>query len=373
MFKVLIISRDLKMAGGVTSLVKMISERFSNRINVNNLFVGKGVNSGALFGRVYKTISDSTTLFKKIKCNSYDVIHINPSLDLKSILRDGIFMLLINSIKTNKTLVFFHGWDEKIAYSIQKRKILCLLMQITFGKANKIIVLAGKFSKQLADMGIDKDKIIIFPTMFDGSIFDDIDRQNHQDQTVILFMSRFVARKGMFELLDAFNQIQTNRPNIVLHFVGDGPERKALESKICSLGLQEKVKLLGYLQGKEKAQALMNADIFIFPSYYREGCPISLLEAMAAGLPLITTDVGGIPDIITNGENGILLTSHDPNVIKDNMEKMLENPNQYKEIGAFNKKFAWKNYESRIVTSRLETVYEQIANETNDINPTLKN
>lgn len=361
MLKVLIVSCDFKMDGGVASLVKMISEKFTKNVEAHHFFIGKNLDSRKLFGRFSKTIIDAINLFKTIRHNNYDVIHINPSLDVKSVLRDGLFMLIINMSKTPKSLVFFHGWDEKVADFILDSKILCFLMRITYGKAEKIIILAGKFAKPLVEMGIDKDRLVVFPTMFDGSIFEGVEKKQNKNQLILLFMSRFVTAKGMIELLEAFYKLPMYQPPIILHLVGDGPEKTAVEKKIIELGLQEKVKLPGYIKGKEKAKALLNADVFVFPSYYREGCPIALLEAMAAGLPLITTTVGGIPDIVIDGKNGVLLTSHTPDAIKEGIEKMLENKNKLREIGKFNKKTAWENYEANIVTSKLEQIYQQVA------------
>ena len=361
MFKVLILSSDLRMTGGVANLVRIISEKFSNEVEVHHFFIARSPEPGYQLGRLFKPVMDAINLFKKTRYNHYNVIHINPSLDAKSVLRDGLFMLIINMGKPNKTLVFFHGWDERTAKFILNSRILCFLMRATFGKARKILVLAGKFAEQLTDMGVDENRLILFSTLFDGSIFDGVKKQGNENEIILLFMSRFVAAKGMFELLDAFYKIQMHHPAVTLHLAGDGPERAAVEKKISELGLIGKVKLLGYMRGKEKAQALLNADIFVLPTYYREGCPISLLEAMAAGLPVITTAVAGIPDIVTDEKNGILLTSHTPDAIEHGIEKMLENESTRKKIGELNRKTAWENYESRAVTSKIEQIYRQVA------------
>lgn len=361
MLKVLILSCDVRITGGVAYLIRIISEKLSHNVEAHHLFIGSSANSVHMLGRFLKTVMDSMRLFKETRSNHYDVIHINPTLDTRSCLRDGLFMLIINIGKKYNTLVYFHGWDEKIARIILNSKTLCFLMRATFGKARKIVVLAGSFAKQLVDMGFDKDRLIISTTMFDGSIFDDVEKQSDENEIIILFMSRFEAEKGMFELLEAFYKVQIHQPLVKLHLAGDGPERATIEKKISELGLQENVKLLGYLGGKEKAQALLDADIFILPSYYPEGCPIALLEAMGAGLPIITTPVGGIPDIVSDGKNGILLTSHTPDAIEHGIEKMLENESTRKEIGELNRKTAWENYESRAVTSKIEQIYRLVA------------
>jgi len=360
MLKLLILSPDKRTPGGVTNFIQVIFEKFSTKIKADQLFIGKNIDPEWKIVSFFKPIIDSIKLFKKIKNNHYDVVHINPSLNLKSVLRDGLFMLVINMSPSIKALVFFHGWEEKSAQFILKNKLLCFLMRMTYGKANKIVVLAEDFAKQLIDMGINKNQIILMSTMFDGSLFDGIEKKSDDKKTILLFMSRFVTGKGIMELLSAFNKIQKKHPELSLHLVGDGPEKIAIENKIINLNLQENVKLPGYIKGKEKAQELVNADIFILPSH-SEGCPVSLLEAMAAGLPLITTAVGGIPDIITDGENGVLLTSHTSDAIEKGIEKMLENKIDRQKMGELNKKIAWGNYESKIVTSKVEKIYKQLS------------
>jgi len=361
MLKILILSPDKRTLGGVTNFVQVIFENFSTKIEAHHLFIGKNIDTKWKLSSFFKPLIDSIRLFKTIKSNHYDVIHINPSLNLKSILRDGLFILVINKNESHKGLVFFHGWEEKSAQFILKNKLLCFFMRVTFGKAIKIVVLAKKFSKQLIDMGIDKNQIIVISTMFDKNLFDNIKKKSNNDEIILLFMSRFVAAKGIFELLDAFNNIQKNYPDISLNLLGDGPERSAIEKRIAELNLQKNVKLPGYISGHEKAQELINADIFILPSYHGEGCPIALLEAMAAGLPVITTAVGGIPDIISDGENGILLENHTSSAIEKGIKTMLENKIKLKETGMLNKKIAWEKYESKIVTSKIEKIYEKIS------------
>ncbi len=359
MIKILILSPDNKTLGGVTNFIQTISENFSNEIDVYHLFIGKSIKSESNLVRLFKPITDAIRLFKKIQKNHYDVIHINPSLDLKSILRDGLFMLVINTPSHQKAMVFFHGWEEKLAQIILKNKFFCFFMRQTFGKAKKIVVLAEKVAKQLIEMGIDKNKIVLMSTMFDGALFDGIKKKSDDNKITLLFLSRFAAGKGLMELLDAFNNVRTLHPGVSLHLVGNGSEKLAVEKKISALNLEENVTLPGYIYGKEKAQELVNADIFILPSY-SEGCPVSLLEAMAAGLPIIATDVGGIPDIITDGENGVLLTSHTPDAIEKGINKMLENKINRQKIGLLNQKIAWENYESKVATPRLEKIYKKI-------------
>ena len=107
-------------------------------------------------------------------------------------------------------------------------------------------------------------------------------------------------------------------------------------------------------------QLFADADVFVFPSYHGEGCPVSLLEAMAAGLPIISTDVGGISDIFINGQNGILLREVSPDELIAAIFRMLEDDELRRSAGQLNREIAWKRYEGAIVSRRIEQLYEQV-------------
>jgi glycosyltransferase involved in cell wall biosynthesis len=148
--------------------------------------------------------------------------------------------------------------------------------------------------------------------------------------------------------------------DIELVIAGDGPEFRAVEEWILEHNLSDRVMLAGYLRGRDKAQALVDADVFVFPSFYGEGCPVSLLEAMAAGLAVITTAVGGIPDIFVDGVNGIILRSGDRISIANAMQQLIMDERLLNQIRARNKQQAWERYEATTVTRTIEDIYKNL-------------
>ena len=116
--------------------------------------------------------------------------------------------------------------------------------------------------------------------------------------------------------------------------------------------IQDKVSFPGYLVGNEKVENLLASDVFVFPSF-SEGCPVALLEAMGAGLPVITTPVGGIPDIFIDGKNGVLLKSVEPEDIAEAIERLLSNEELCRVTGEHNRREAWEKYEARIVCKKI--------------------
>jgi glycosyltransferase involved in cell wall biosynthesis len=229
-----------------------------------------------------------------------------------------------------------------------------------FGKAPLILVLASRFRDTLIDMGFKPDQIRVITTMFDGSMFTGINRQDN-DSPSLLFLSRFIPEKGIYELFEAFAGLTRRFPDLSLVMAGDGPERKRMVQWVQAHGLTDRVRFPGYLRGPAKAHALLNAEMFVFPTYHCEGCPVSLLEAMAAGLPVVTTRAGGIPDIFRDGENGILLKEVSPASIEHAIEKLLNNRQLSMDIRSNNLNRSWRTFEARVVTKKFENIYRFVA------------
>lgn len=152
--------------------------------------------------------------------------------------------------------------------------------------------------------GLNQNKI---PLVYNGiDLTQCIAKKNTQfgSQIKILHVGRFAPQKNHEMMVEAFADVVRDYPHCVLDLVGDGDLVNSVRKKVIMLGIKEKVhfvKLLDMVYEK-----MSESDIFILPSKY-EGMPISLIEAMATGLPIVATSVGGVPDMIENGKSGILV------------------------------------------------------------------
>ncbi len=134
----------------------------------------------------------------------------------------------------------------------------------------------------------------------------------HQPGPVrLIFVGRVVELKGMAVLLDALQTVRATDPDITLTVVGDGPDRSKFERAAAKAGLDDAVDFVGAKSQAEVAELLGQSDIFVLPSF-AEGVPVVLMEAMASGLPVITTMVGGIAELVEHDVNGYLLRPGDP-------------------------------------------------------------
>lgn len=106
---------------------------------------------------------------------------------------------------------------------------------------------------------------------------------------------------------------------------------------------------------------MLGAALFVFPTYYGEGCPVSLLEAMAAGLPVVTASAGGIADVFEDGVNGILLGEVNAAQVESAIERMLADPGRLEQIGGRNREVAQQRYEAAVFAGRIEGLYLDLA------------
>jgi glycosyltransferase involved in cell wall biosynthesis len=130
------------------------------------------------------------------------------------------------------------------------------------------------------------------------------------DGTGFCCVARLVKEKGIWELLEAFHELRSRVPDVWLALVGGGPLRRGVEEWVATRDLQDAVILAGSQDPERVVDWLRAADAFVLPSF-SEGLPNSVLEAMACGLPVIATTVGGIPEAVADGEDGLLVEAGD--------------------------------------------------------------
>lgn len=149
----------------------------------------------------------------------------------------------------------------------------------------------------------------------------------------LVFVGRMAAVKGVPVLLDAVARLHAQDPEVSLTLVGDGPDRSLIESRIAELGLGGAVTITGYLSQDGVAEQLAQADIFVLPSF-AEGVPVVLMEAMVTGLPVVTTRIAGIPELVQDGTNGFVVPPGCANSLATALERLLADPELRSQFGA---------------------------------------
>lgn len=168
----------------------------------------------------------------------------------------------------------------------------------------------------------------------------------------VLFVGRLVERKGVAELIEAVRRLDPS-VGVKLEVIGDGPERPKLEALVHESGLDDRVAVRGRVPAAELQAAYERADAFVLPSILdsrsdTEGLGVVLLEAMSYGVPVIGSNIGGIPDIIVDGESGLLVPPGDPGALAAALRRLADDRDLRTTLGAAGRallggRFAWEN------------------------------
>lgn len=180
----------------------------------------------------------------------------------------------------------------------------------------------------------------------------------NQGKTTLLYLGALTRNKGVQDLINAFAKAYSKNKMLRLMIGGTGPLEDDIKALIKRHGLEKAVTLLGWITGFEKDRAFKHSDIFVLPSYI-EGMPISILEAMADQIAVIATAVGGIPDLITDSVNGLLVEPGDIDGIAAAILKLVDSSDLCKEIINHGADTVTSYYPENVAES-LRTIYEAI-------------
>lgn len=185
-----------------------------------------------------------------------------------------------------------------------------------------------------------------------------------RESGTLLFLGRLERAKGIYELLEAIAKLSSSFPGIRLLAGGDG-DNKSVSERARQLGIQDRIALLGWVQGNQKEDLLARATLFILPSY-NEGLPMGVLEAMAAGLPVVSTTVGGIPDAIEDGVEGLLIPPGDVDALCTAIEKLLLSSQLRQQMGESAMRKVRDHFSPNRIILKIETLYGELG-----VSPTL--
>jgi glycosyltransferase involved in cell wall biosynthesis len=330
--RLLIVYPGKNAPGGVAELYRIAS------------IEAKEVSYFELYGSLRKKIKlvDNILMFFRfwIAAQKSEIVLLNPSLVKKSFFRDGV-LILISRVLKKKTIVYWHGWDRKISEKIQRKEIYRWYFQKTFLKANITIVLASMFKKQLEVWGYKKPVFIEKNCASDRHLLSDpliLPRKIHSPVR-LLFLARVETQKGIYIALDALRIVNSkSKFPIELVVAGDGIELRRSKDYAAKCNISN-VTFSGHVTKNEKHNLLKSSDILIFPSF-AEGLPLTLLEAILYGIPIIARPVGGIPDVFENRVHGFLTESFEPKVFADLILELCLDNALYENISSNNIKMS---------------------------------
>jgi glycosyltransferase involved in cell wall biosynthesis len=238
-------------------------------------------------------------------------------------------------------------WFDRAAESFASTSLACSTSVEDFAR-NGLHYPARKL--ELASNFVDLDRFRGLPSREDARRALDLP----EDGPILICVASLTEEKGQAHLLEAMRKVHAEIPDACLLLVGRDRGRTDLRALADEKGLGEAVELLGI---REDIPLLLAAsDISVLPSL-REGLPLSLLESAAAGLPIVATSVGGIPEIVEDGVGGILVAPQDPDALADALLALLRDPQRGREMGEAARRRVEREFAIDAVAEQIENLY----------------
>lgn len=344
MVKILVVATSHKTRGGITAVVKA-HQQGKQWTEFHCKWIETHIDKGVIWKLFYLIKGWLTFIFL---LPTYSIVHIHTS-EPPSALRKCLFLPLAKLFR-KKVIVHFHAFSPDTTICGKYKKIYRYL----FTKADAVIVLSQLWKKYVNDVFELGDKIHVIYNPCTAKPYPQIYDKKKQ----ILYAGTVNARKGYRDMIEAFTIIAKDFPDWQIVFAGNGEieQGKTLAKKF---GISRQTVFLGWVSGKAKDKAFKEASIFCLPSY-AEGFPMAVLDAWSYGLPVITTPVGGIPDVAKDGENLLLFTPGDVAALAEQMEKLIKNTTLRNKLSEASLQLARTTFNIDVINNEIEELYKNL-------------
>ena len=346
--KIIMLGDSLCKQGGIVTLEKLIFEQAPPNIQIEHIATaggGSGIQKILLFG------IGLCKLVLKLLSTEVDILHIHVA-ERASTFRKSI-VTLIALICRKPVILHTHGPEFRLFYS-KLPQFLKQWISWVFGKSDRFIVLSESWKNfYINDVNLKPEQVVVLPNPV--KIPTQVPHRSNSPLVSFVFLGRIGQRKGSFDLIEAYANLPTedkSRSQLIL--AGDGDVTSA-QSLIANLNLTNYITVLDWLDSEQRDALLAKADIFVLPSY-NEGLPMSILEAMSWGLPIITTPVGGIPELVTHNKNGLLVNPGDIQQLSAAMQSLIDSENLRLSLGS-NARKSVTHLDVKYYFDRLDEIY----------------
>lgn len=313
------------------------------------------------YGDIAAWFSPLYLLVPLLERSPYDLIHCHYG-------RNGLKAVLLKDLGVinGKIVTAFHGYDisrylqihgeDIYDYLFERADLLQPISQFWYDKLIALGCNLNQVKLEVHHMGIDGDRFL--PAR---------KSQENSHQILIVSIARLVAKKGLVYGIEAVASLIAQNPQLNLEYqiIGDGILRPQLESQISQLGVGQQIKLLGWKQQQEVQAIIAQADIVLAPSITStegdcEGIPVSLMEAMAQGIPIVSTYHSGIPELVEDGVTGYLVAEKAVIPLTEKLDYLLHHPDIRQKMGQAGRDKVLREYNIQLLCDRLVDTYQHL-------------
>lgn len=344
-YRVLMVGPDRSVHGGISGVVNNYYEAGLDR-RIALCYIGTMVE-----GAKWRKLIQAAKAYMQFLCKlpRYDIVHVNVASDV-SYYRKSVFIWTA-SVFGKMIVIHQHGGNFPAFYEedLSEKGRRHVKKILSMGDAFLVL---GTAWKDFFGGIIGRERITVLPDAIQMPERSEKRRGVHR----ILFLGRLCREKGIGELLSVMPGLREQYPDVQL-FLGGVWEDEELKKQ--ALSMRECVTYLGWISGDTKQKYLRECDIFVMPSYF-EGQSVSILEAMAYGCGIAASDTGGIPDMIVDGETGLLVPPRDADALEKAIGRLLEDDGLCRKLGEKARHKAEAEFSMENNIERLLAVYETV-------------
>jgi len=254
---------------------------------------------------------------------------------------DVIYFPWINSAVTNWPLfdgpalviVSCRGQQINIQPRVKENSQHVVALRAAFARAAAVHCVSEAMLKEAEGLGLPREKAVVIRPAVDAGVFCPLESQPKRGgEFIVVTTGRLVWLKGMEYALSAIRMLRDRGVSVRFEIIGDGPERQRVIYTIHDLGLHDCVRLHGHLRPEEVLHRLQQADAFLLSSF-SEGISNAVLEAMACGLPVVSTNCGGMREAVTDGVEGFVVPLRNPVAMADSLFRLALEPDLHQQMG----------------------------------------
>ncbi len=253
-----------------------------------------------------------------------------------------------------------HGGDFDTAYArsgTKKKGLIRWILRLP----SRVVLLSKGWAETVREIE-PQARTVVLANAVDCDELAEIAEERHADADSALMLGNLCERKGHFDALEALAVARREHPKMELALAGAERDEGAmgeLKERARELGIEGCVHFLGPVFDEEKRSALKRAGIFLLPSHV-ENMPVSVMEAMAAGLPVIGSRVGAIPEMVEDGVTGFLMEPRDREVLEARWAELMERPELRREMGARGRERAQRLWSRDLVGKQTAELYDEV-------------
>lgn len=320
------------VSGVSTHLNALFGSSIERHFRLQQFQVGSAGRNEAAWRRGLRLLASPFQLAAAILRLQPAILHVNTSLDAGAYWRDLAYVLVAKLLGV-RVLYQTHGGALKVFGAAGP--LMKPILRTTLGWPDVVVVISQVELESARELA-PRARVVFVPNGLDCTALVRLKRAASDPRSPLrlLYIGRLVRTKGVFESLEAMEQLRRAGVETRLVIAGSGPEEQALRQSVRARGLDDMVSFAGAVFGERKTQLLADAEVALLPSYHLEGLPYALLEGMAAGQVPIVTRIGGVPDVVQQDVHGLFVPPRDPQALAGAIRALAEDRALLGRLGA---------------------------------------